>query len=156
MKNSILYFLCFSIIGTFAQDSISEKNSIANTEKTAAAKLMNLTVNPNTQNYDVTYHKLEFTVNPANYFISGKVTTTYTALSNMITLTFDLSTDLTVSSVKINNSNLVFSQNTNELIITLANMQVAQSQATVEVIYSGVPPQNGFNAFTSSTHGNPA
>ena len=151
----LIAFLFISLI-SFAQNAITENNSISDSEKTAAAKLMNLTVNPNTQNYDVTYHKLEFTVNPANYFISGKVTTTYTALSNMTTLTFDLSTPLTVSSVKINNSSLVFSQNTNELIITLANMQVAQSQATVEVIYSGVPPQNGFNAFTSSTHGNPA
>ena len=151
----LIAFLFISLI-SFAQNAITENNSISDSEKTAAAKLMNLTVNPNTQNYDVTYHKLEFTVNPANYFISGKVTTTYTALSNMTTLTFDLSAPLTVSSVKINNSSLVFSQNTNELIITLANMQVAQSQATVEVIYSGVPPQNGFNAFTSSTHGTPA
>lgn len=114
---------------------------------------MNMVVNPNTQNYDVTYHKLEFTVNPAVYNIAGKITTTYTALSNMATLTFDLSNTLIVSSVKINNVSLAFTQNTNELIITLPATQLAGVQATVEVNYAGAPPQNGFFAFTSTTHG---
>jgi len=138
---------------SFSQNTFSEKDNIVNSEKTAATKLMNLAVNPNTQNYDVTYHKLEFTVDPANYFISGKITTTYIALANMIDLTFELSNTLIVSSVKINNIALVFSQNTNELVITLPTTQISGTQATIEVTYSGAPPQNGFFAFSSSTHG---
>lgn len=139
----------------FSQETHQNNFGIAETEKISAAKTMNLAVNPNTLNYDVTYHKLEFTVDPAIYFITGKVTTTYTAISNMTSLTFDLSNTLIVSSVKINNSALVFSQNTNELVITLPTTQIAGTQATVEIIYAGAPPQNGFFAFTSSTHGTP-
>ena len=139
----------------FSQETHQNNFGIAETEKISAAKTMNLAVNPNTLNYDVTYHKLEFTVDPAIYFITGKVTTTYTAISNMTSLTFDLSNTLIVSSVKINNSALVFSQNTNELVITLPTTQTAGTQATVEIIYAGAPPQNGFFAFTSSTHGTP-
>ena len=139
----------------FSQETLQNNFGIAETEKISAAKTMNLAVNPNTLNYDVTYHKLEFTVDPAIYFITGKVTTTYTAISNMTSLTFDLSNTLIVSSVKINNSALVFSQNTNELVITLPTTQTAGTQATVEIIYAGAPPQNGFFAFTSSTHGTP-
>ena len=139
----------------FSQETLQNNFGISETEKISAAKTMNLAVNPNTLNYDVTYHKLEFTVDPAVYFITGKVTTTYTALSNMTLLTFDLSNTLIVSSVKINNSALVFSQNTNELVITLPTTQTAGTQATVEIIYAGAPPQNGFFAFTSSTHGTP-
>ena len=60
---------------------------------------MNLRVNPNTLNYDITYQKLEFTVDPAKYFISGIVTSTFTALSNLSTVTFDLTNKLTVSTV---------------------------------------------------------
>jgi aminopeptidase N len=60
---------------------------------------------------------------------------------------------LTVSSVKINNISLAYTQNTNELIITLPATQLTGTQATVEVVYSGAPPQNGFFAFTSTTHG---
>lgn len=140
---------------SFSQETHQNNFGIAETEKISAAKTMNLAVNPNTLNYDVTYHKLEFTVDPAVYFITGKVTTTYTAISNMTSLTFDLSNTLIVSSVKINNSALVFSQNTNELVITLPTTQTAGTQATVEIIYAGAPPQNGFFAFTSSTHGTP-
>jgi aminopeptidase N len=153
MKNTIVavLFLCFMAVS--AQVSTSEICKIAASEMKSAKKKMNLEVNSNTQNYDITYHKLEFNVDPAIYFISGKITTTYTALANMNTLTFDLSNTLIVSSVKINNVSLAYTQNTNELIITLPTTQLSGAQATVEVIYSGAPPQNGFFAFTSSTHG---
>ena len=153
MRNTIVavLFLCFMAVS--AQDSTSEICKIAASEMKSAKKKMNLEVNSNTQNYDITYHKLEFNVDPAIYFISGKITTTYTALANMNTLTFDLSNTLIVSSVKINNVSLAYTQNTNELIITLPTTQLTGSQATVEVVYSGAPPQNGFFAFTSSTHG---
>ena len=153
MRNIIaaLLFFCFNAV--IAQDSISEICKIAESEMKSAERRLNLEVNSNTQNYDITYHKLEFNVDPAVYNIAGKITTIYTALANMNSLTFDLSNNLIVSSVKINNVSLAFTQNTNELIITLPNTQLIGAQATVEVIYSGAPPQNGFFAFTSSTHG---
>ena len=153
MRNTIITFLFFCFIAVNGQEIISENSKIAEAERKSAKKKMNLEVNSNTQNYDITYHKLEFNVDPAVYSIAGKITTTYTALANMNTLTFDLSNSLTVSSVKINNVNLAFTQNTNELIITLPATQLSGSQATVEVVYSGAPPQNGFFAFTSTTHG---
>ncbi len=153
MKKPLVAFLFFCFMAVSAQDSVSEISKIAASEMKSAKKKMNLEVNSNTQNYDITYHKLEFNVDPAIYFISGKITTTYTALANMNTLTFDLSNTLIVSSVKINNVSLAYTQNTNELIITLPTTQLIGTQATVEVIYSGAPPQNGFFAFTSTTHG---
>jgi aminopeptidase N len=117
---------------------------------------MNVLVNPNTQNYDITYHKLEFTVNPASYFISGIVTTTFTALSNLSTVTFDLTNQLTVSSVTQNGLPLSFIQNTNnELVITLPSIINLKTSATLVISYSGAPA-NGEKAFTTSIHnGNP-
>ena len=153
MRNIIVAFLFFYSISINAQEPISEVCKIANSERRSAERHMNLEINSNTQNYDITYHKLEFNVDPAVYFVSGKITTTYTALANMTTLTFDLSNALTVSSVKINNVSLAYTQNTNELIITLPATQLTGTQATVEVVYSGAPPQNGFFAYTSTTHG---
>ena len=156
MKFTFISVLFFVFIGTFAQNTLSETNRIASSEMQSAMQRLNLLVNPNTQNYDITYHKLEFTVNPGVYSVSGKITTTYTALANMTSLTFDLSNTLIVSSVKINNVALTFSQNTDELIITLPTTQILGTQATVEVIYSGSPPQNGFGSFTSTTRGTAA
>jgi len=149
-----LLFVSF-IAFSFAQKQQETLNEIVNAEMKSAFKQMNITVNPNTLNYDITYHKLEFTVDPEVYLVSGKITTTYTALANMSTLTFDLANELTVSSVKLNTQNLTFVQNgNNELVITLPSIQATGASATVEVTYSGAPPVNGFRAFTTEVRGN--
>ncbi|MEI7508072.1 MAG: peptidase M1, partial [Flavobacterium sp.] len=153
MKKIYLLLFLFTLTFTVAQNQPDKNNQIANIEKKSAHKLMNITVNPNTQNYDITYHKLEFTVDPAIYAINGKVTTTYTALADMNTVTFDLANELTVSSVIMNNQNLSFVENgNNELVITLPATQYLGTSATVEITYSGTPPSNGFGSFVTTTH----
>ena len=153
MKNSILYILCLSFIGVLAQKNNSETSSIAASEMKSAERQMNLLVNPNTQNYDIKYHKLEFTVDPAIYFITGQVTTTYTALENMSSITFDMANEMTVTSVTKNGAPLAFTESgNNELIITLPSPQQIGTSASVKINYSGVPPVNGFDSFASLTH----
>ena len=153
MKKSYLLLLCFSISFVFAQKNKSRINSIAEAEMKSASQLMNVQANPNTANYDITYHKLEFTINPSVKFVTGKITTTYTALANMSTITFDFANQLTVSSVKKGTTNLTFVEDTNnQLIITLPSPQTSGTSATIEISYSGVPPTNGFNSFVKSTH----
>jgi aminopeptidase N len=155
MKNIYLFLVLFAVITVSAQNSQNELNNIAESEMKSASKTINIVTNPNTQNYDITYHKLEFSVDPSAYFISGVVTTTYTALSDMTTLTFDLAQELLVSSVKKNNVNLTFTQNTNnELVITLPTTQTTGTSGTVVITYSGIPPQNGFNAFSTEVRSN--
>jgi aminopeptidase N len=156
MKNTYLIPLCFSLFSVFAQPGLNHKdrtNSIAEAEMKSASHLMNIEVNPNTLNYDITYHKLEFTINPSVKFVTGKITTTYTALANMSSITFDFANQLTVSSVKKGAVNLAFTEDTNnQLIITLPSTQASGTSATIEVSYSGVPPMNGFDSFVQTTH----
>jgi aminopeptidase N len=153
MKKTYLFLLCFSISFVFAQKNKSSINSIAEAEMKSASQLMSVQVNPNTANYDITYHKLEFTINPTVKFVAGKITTTYTALANMNTITFDFANQLTVSSVKKGVTNLTFVEDTNnQLIITLPATQTTGTSATIEISYSGVPPTNGFDSFVQSTH----
>lgn len=155
MKKPYLLLFCFSISFVFAQTSKSRLNAIAESEMKSASQLMNIEVNPNTANYNITYHKLEWTVNPgaAAKFISGKVTTTYTALANMTTITFDMANELTVSSVKKGATNLTFTESgNNELVITLPATQAAGTSATLEITYSGTPPNNGMGSFEKTTH----
>lgn len=154
MKKTYL-LLCLAVSFVFAQNHKSRINSIAEAEMKSASQLMNVDVNPNTSNYDITYHQLEFTVNPGapSKFISGKVTTTYTALSNMNTITFDMANELTVSSVKKGATSLAFTESgNNELVITLPATQAAGTSATIEVTYSGTPPNNGMGSFEKTTH----
>ncbi|PWA11773.1 M1 family aminopeptidase [Flavobacterium laiguense] len=135
-----------------AQNSSNHLHEIATTEMKMASKKMNLLTNTHTQNYDITYHKLEFTVDPANYYISGKVTTTFTALSDLSTITFDLTNKLTVSKVTKEGFPLTFTQNANnELVITLPSVLNSGASATVTISYSGAPAKEE-EAFTTSTH----
>lgn len=137
----------------FSQSDDSEFNRMVESEMKSASNTMSLLVNPNTQNYDVTYHELRFTVNPNNVTasISGVVSTTFTALSNMNTIVFDMATQLVVSSVTMNSTSLTFSQSNNELNINFPAAITTGSSATVTITYSGNPPTaNG--AFTRGTH----
>ena len=156
MKLIIRFIVFISLSSVFAQKHLSEVDAIAESEMKLAASTMNLVANANTQNYDITYHKLEFTVNPAVYFISGVVTTTFKALSNMPTITFDLANELTVSAVTRNGIALAFIQNINkELVISFPNSIPVNTFATVVITYAG-PPSSGESAFTISNHGTPS
>ncbi len=150
-------YLLLLLITHFGFSQTEQQQKMIEAEMKSASRMMNFTVNPNTQNYDITYHRLEFTVDPAVYFISGKVTTTFTALSNMNTVTFDFyktnSAPFTIASVKKNGFNLAFVHNSShELVITLPTTLTAGSSATVEITYSGVP-STAQQAFTVASHG---
>ena len=150
-KTTFCLFYLLSVF-SFAQTENAEFERMIESEMKSASNLQTMAVNPNTQNYNITYHELRFTVDPANYFISGVVTTTFTALSNMTTVTFDLTNELTVSSVTLAGSPLVFAQNANEeLVITLPSVLNTGNNATVVITYSGAPA-SGEAAFTATTH----
>lgn len=156
MKNCILSILILTSFFTFSQKDNEDFDSMVEAEMKSASSLQNMRLNPNTQNYDITYQELRFTVDPAVYAISGKVTTTFTALSNMNTVVFDLykktSNPFTITSVKKNNVNLSFVHNSNhELVITLPTTLSTGNTATLEITYSGAP-STGEQAFTTGTH----
>lgn len=150
----------------FGQGKKSSFDELVESEMKAAAQFTNVTVNPNTQNYDVTYHKLEISVNPSVYALSAKVTTTFKALSNMNTVTFDFSkitntTDpnyanrIIVSSVKQNGVDLTFLHaDSNELVINLSSTLTTGNSTSVEITYAGAPANSGFGSFVQTQHNN--
>lgn len=152
MKRCFLLIVPILMLSANAQEKPSQTSNIALHEQKITNKKMNLIVNPNTQNYDITYQKLEFTVDPNKYFISGIVTTTFTALSNVSTITFDLTNQLTVSTVTQNGVSIPFIQNTNnELVITLSSLLNLGFSTSVEIRYSGTPASEN-DAFITTTH----
>lgn len=154
MKKTILFVIFISSI-CFSQTEEYKIEQLSEMEAKSASKKMMLRVNPNTQNYDLTYGKLEFTVNPAVHNISGKVALTFKALSDMNTVTFDLyktATPFSISSVKINNVTASFTHNsTHELVINLPSTLTTGNTAIAEITYSGAP-STGQSAFTTTTH----
>lgn len=153
MKNIILFIFLISGIFGIAQSDETEFERLVEAEMKAAASRQAVVVNPNTLNYDITYHELRYTVDPADYFIAGTVSTTFTALANMNSITFDMANELTVTSVKKNGVAMSFSESgNNELVINFPTTIVSGTSATVEIVYSGVPPVSGFSAFAAEEH----
>lgn len=152
MKKFAIIIALFSAAISFAQNHIKDNQKIAEAERKSASNLMRVVANPNTANYDVKYHRLRFTVNPANLFITGNVTTHYVAKQNMNSITFDLNNSLTVSSVLRHGSSVSFTQNTNkELVVTLPATQNANVLDSLTINYSGIP-STADGAFSTYTH----
>jgi aminopeptidase N len=152
MKINTYLLLSFLSLSAMAQQARPGFDNLVEAEMKSAYNISNFRANLNTGNYDVTYQKLELAVNPGVQFVSGSITTTFTALQNMATLTFDLSNNLDVSSVTRNGLSLAYSQNNNdELIITLPTVQNAGTSGTVTVNYSGTPFDEE-DSFVSSEH----
>lgn len=152
MKQNILALLCaFALYTGYAQETDIQTQQIAEAEMKSAFQLKDLTTNPNTANYDITYHMLQFEVDPAEFYISGVVTTNYTALEDMTSITFDLTSQLNVTSVTSGEDNLTYTQSGNELVITLAQQLNQGEEGMVTVTYSGTPSTQE-QAFNLATH----
>lgn len=153
MKKLGLLILLLSLTSIYAQTTANELDGIVKSEKNAVASKINLVTNPNTNNYDIVYHRLRFKVDPAIQFIEGEVTTKYIAKQDINSVTFDLSNDLVVSTVKQRGNNLNFTRSTNnELIINLPVIQNSNVLDSVSITYSGAPPTSGFGSFITDQH----
>lgn len=147
-KITLIYTLLLSVSSLFAQQEEPALTSIVEAEMKSAYNITNFTTNINTADYDILYHRLDFEADPAFHFIEGVITTTFVAKDDMPDITFDLSSQLTVSSVTMEGDELIFEQNANdELIVTFPTTLIEDSQNTVVVTYSGQPPldSDGFN-----------
>ncbi len=152
MNKIIRYFFLLASCSVTAQDYLKEINEIAEAELKSSSSLFDIQVNENTLNYDVVYHRLEFDVDPAVYFISGNVTTEFIALENMGSITFDLgritntnnpyfSSRITVGSVMMNGQSLPFVHNagSKELVITFPAVIASGTTNSISISYAGAP-----------------
>ncbi|MEM6515084.1 MAG: M1 family aminopeptidase [Bacteroidota bacterium] len=147
---SIISFL--TSITLFAQDYNETLDAISEAEAKAALSQIIHQANLNTGNYDLKYHRLEWNVDPSVNFISGNITSYFEATSNMVDITFDLASNMTVSEVTQNGNQLTFTHSEDdELIITLPQVQVAGVLDSLTVTYSGSPISTGFDSFEVTT-----
>ncbi len=153
MKNLSLLLLLISCSSLFGQTLDREFEDLVQAERKGAQKRMAFVTNPNTYNYDVTYHRLRLTVDPTELLVSGEVTTKYIAKENLNSVTFDLSDALDVSTVKQRGIDLTFTRSgNNELIVNLPVTQNINVLDSLSINYSGTPPASGFGSFLIDEH----
>ena len=153
MKKILLStFVLFSLFLS-AQESDYELSSIIEAEAKSALHSMQGSKNPNTGNYDLKYHRLEFTVDPNVAFITGDVTSYFMAKENLNEITFELSDNMIVSQVMQRGAPLSFVQNTDdEVVITFPLVQNLGVLDSLTISYSGNPISSGFGSFEQDTH----
>ena len=151
MCKTYSYLLFLFCLPMFGQETLKELQEISEAELKSASQTIAFSANPNTQNYDMIYQRLELAVDPAVYFVSGNVTAHYKAVQPMTSITFDLAHQLTVGSVMKGTTSLTFSQANNELVVVLPQTLPTGTLDSLKISYAGVPP-TGQQAFTTGTH----
>jgi hypothetical protein len=94
MRNLLYaFFVLFSFLsfGQVKEENASDfLDEIVHFEKSRAAKKLSFKANPNTTNYDLKYHRLEWSVDPRVDIINGSVTSYFVAGENLNRIVFDL------------------------------------------------------------------
>ncbi len=103
-------------------------------------------------NFNVHYYRCEWNIDPANYYISGSVTSYFKMSQSGASITFDMSSTLAVDSVKMRNTKLVNSRNGNTVIINLPSTYSVGKNDSVSIFYKGAPGNTGFGSFVNSSH----
>ncbi len=152
-KLAVLLFGFFSLIGWSQIAPTEDLSAIVESETKSALNTMNGTLNANTGNYDLVYHRLEFDVDPSVAFISGDVTSYFVAKENLNEVVFELSDNMVVSQVLQRGNSLSFVQNSDdEVVISLPQVQNMGVLDSLTISYSGNPVSSGFGSFEQSSH----
>jgi len=151
----LLFILPYAMIAQNTNSSVFE--SVVKAERRAGAARLAMFRNAHTGNYDLKYHRLEWTVDPSitPATIDGTITSYFVAKEDLNTITFDMGDNLTVVSVKQRGVALSFTHivGDEELVVTLPSTQNAGILDSVSVVYNGNPASSGFGSYEVNTHG---
>ncbi|HEY6914549.1 MAG TPA: M1 family aminopeptidase, partial [Paludibacter sp.] len=104
-------------------------------------------------NYDLKYHRFFWVINPAQRFISGSVTSYFTATSEpMNCIQFELKAALTVDSAIFAGSKAIVDHTDSLVTITFSHSVLQGQLDSLTLFYHGVPPSNGFGSFETYVH----
>ncbi len=138
-----------------AQDEFicKDTDDLIQLEKDQHNHLVNHRSNALTQNYDITYHRLEWEVDPAVSYISGIVTTYFTPTVNDFNqINFDLVDEMVVNEIIYHDTTLTYSLSDDNLQIELPEVIENGMIDSIQIIYEGAPANTGFGAFATGTH----
>ena len=103
-------------------------------------------------NFQVTYYRCSWEIDPAVRYIKGAVTSYFILNSNVNSISYDLASQLTVDSVYYHGSKISFSRPTDLLQINFPATINTGQKDSVTIFYNGVPPNTAFGSFTQANH----
>ena len=103
-------------------------------------------------NFEIKYYRCEWEVDPAFYYITGKVTAYFVMTAPSSSISFDLMSSMTVDSVKQRNVLLGKQHTANVLQVNFTGNINAGMLDSVSIYYKGPPANTGFGSFVQSSH----
>ncbi|MDQ3111823.1 MAG: T9SS type A sorting domain-containing protein [Bacteroidota bacterium] len=149
MEKIILFFAFLIPCSLFSQ---SELQFISQAEQKGFGQNRIAPQSQAINNSDFIYHRCEWNIDPAVYYINGKVTTYFIPNSTITQMEFDLSDSLQVDSVKFHGSNISFTHSAEILGINFPSSLPASAVDSVTAFYHGIPPSTGFGSYDTSMH----
>ena len=153
MRNCLffIYFLIPSVL--IAQNFRDNNFDISEQEANAHIRLLsNLKQTSASTNFDITYYRCEWEVDPTIRYIKGKVTVYFTLLTPSNAVSLDLMSPLVTDSVLENNQQLCYTNVNNTLTVNFLNQKQAAEKDSFTVYYQGIPPTTGFGSFIQTNH----
>ncbi len=148
-----LFFYNLAIAQNF--EFIDHTKQIAESEKRAFANFHKRSGNSFSNNYDIKYHSLHWTIDPDEYYIKGYVVTIFNTLEeNFNQICFDLTHELTVDSVIFRNEQVSFVHDENDILTVYLGVSLSVNETdSIRVYYQGEPSQGiGFGSFVKGEH----
>ncbi|HFA48275.1 MAG TPA: T9SS type A sorting domain-containing protein [Bacteroidetes bacterium] len=140
----------------FAQndETCKDLSSLIEVESHHHGQIINFRSNELTNNFDLKYHRMEWEIDPEEYYIKGKITSYFVPVEmGFQQINFDLSADMTVSEVSYHGSPLSFTQLGNDILqIDFPAVLPVGQLDSISVAYEGVPPGTGFGSFVQTEH----
>ncbi|HWB27028.1 MAG TPA: M1 family aminopeptidase [Chitinophagaceae bacterium] len=148
---AVVIFITLSIGRTIAQQPALPQIA-AREKKIAAWQLDQQQTSIASNNYRVHYYECTWQIDPAAYYITGKVTAHFNITQSTNNIVFDLTHQLSVDSVLMNHQKITFLQSPGEsLAINLPTTFNQGDSSAVTIFYHGAPPMEN-EAFVQSSH----
>ena len=148
--SEILIILSYSFLFIYPQNI---RKDLVNFEKVRFENFNRLSKieYPGDSNIDVTYYKLNLTLNYDAGYIDGITTVSFKSkTSNLSAFYLDLQNSMKVDSIKMNGSKINFTRQVEEakLVIDLPLAINPDQEESVDIYYGGTPISSGFDSFT--------
>jgi len=157
MRILIFVFFMLASLNMLAQLPVDQVNEIALMEQKAHQRIMTgnnhiVETTLASNDYNVTYYRCEWEVNPAVRYITGKVTVYFYITTGTSNIRLDLMNPLIVDSVKQRNQVLVKQHISNTLTVNFSSTINPGVLDSISIFYRGVPPNTGFGSFIQDQH----
>ena len=149
----LLFISAFSAIAQ-TPHVCTEHDHIVEMEAHRHHALANFSANALTSDYDIKYHRMEWTVNPDTQYIEGRITTIFTPMEDGFeAIHFDLKDNMKINTCVFENRAVTYEVLPNHTLAVILDRPLQAGElATVQVNYEGIPTSSGFSSFNADEH----